>query len=167
MILELKNIFMVEGSSLDFDYQIDLSGYEYDPGFFPFVNPVRVKVKVFNHVGVVKLTANAVFSFQTLCDRCAGDITEEYNIPINSILVKQLNDENNDDFIIVENDKYNLDEHVQDTILLNLPTKHLCKTDCKGLCPKCGKNLNEGQCNCKTIDPRLEILKQLLDETTE
>ena len=167
MILELKNIFMVEDSSLDFEYQIDLIGYEYDPGFFPFVNPIRVKGRVFNHVGVVKLSANIEFSFLTECDRCASDITEKYSITIDSILVKQLNDEKNDDFIIVENDKYDLDEQVNDYILLNLPTKHLCKTDCNGLCPQCGKNLNDGACNCRTIDPRLEVLKQLLDETNK
>jgi uncharacterized protein len=159
MVLELKNIFMVEGSFLDFDYQIDLSGYEYDPNFFPFFNPIRVKGSVFNHVGVVKLSANIEFSFQTQCDRCASDITEGYSIPINTIFVKQLNNENNDDFIIIQDDKFNLDEQVKDFILLNLPTKHLCKTDCKGLCPKCGKNLNEDECTCKTVDPRLEVLK--------
>ena len=41
----------------------------------------------------------------------------------------------------------------------------LCKPDCKGLCPQCGKNLNEGKCGCsaRQVDPRLEILKKLID----
>ena len=58
-----------------------------------------------------------------------------------------------------------LDELIRTDILLELPTKFLCKEDCKGLCPTCGKNLNEGACNCQThqIDPRLEVLKQLID----
>lgn len=45
-----------------------------------------------------------------------------------------------------------------------MPTKMLCKPDCKGLCCKCGKNLNDGPCDCqKDVDPRLEALLQLLD----
>ena len=47
--------------------------------------------------------------------------------------------------------------------MLELPTKVLCKEDCKGLCPKCGKDLNLGSCDCKTkdIDPRWQALSDL------
>ena len=51
-----------------------------------------------------------------------------------------------------------------DRVLVNWPMKVLCKEDCKGVCQFCGANLNEGQCSCKKpVDPRLEALKQLLD----
>ena len=58
------------------------------------------------------------------------------------------------------------DEVVISDIILNYPQKYLCKDDCKGLCPECGKNLNEGDCGCnKTqVDSRLEILKQLMED---
>lgn len=47
--------------------------------------------------------------------------------------------------------------------VLTLPTKPLCRSDCKGVCPTCGKNLNEGPCNCEKNgkDPRLAILRNL------
>ena len=42
--------------------------------------------------------------------------------------------------------------------------KVLCRDDCRGLCPKCGKNLNEGPCGCtKDGDPRLAVLSRLLE----
>ena len=48
--------------------------------------------------------------------------------------------------------------------VLGMETKFLCRPDCKGLCPTCGKNLNEGPCNCKKeMDPRMAVLEQLLD----
>ena len=58
-----------------------------------------------------------------------------------------------------------LDELVEEELILNLPSKNLCRKDCRGLCPKCGKNLNEGLCGCRsdTIDPRLEVLRQLMN----
>ena len=57
------------------------------------------------------------------------------------------------------------DDLIREQILLALPMKPLCSADCKGLCPKCGADLNLVKCNCETkeIDPRLAVLKQLLD----
>jgi len=46
-----------------------------------------------------------------------------------------------------------LDEDVRQTILLSVPLKHVCREDCRGLCPRCGKNLNEGTCGCTDITP--------------
>jgi uncharacterized protein len=62
-----------------------------------------------------------------------------------------------------ETDKINIGEDVRDYALLALPMKKLCSEDCKGLCPKCGKNLNDGSCNCKDekIDSRWEPLQKL------
>ncbi len=59
-----------------------------------------------------------------------------------------------------------LTEVVRQNILLALPLNPICRTACKGLCPICGKNLNEGTCDCahNEIDPRLQSLKRLLDE---
>ncbi len=50
-------------------------------------------------------------------------------------------------------------------IYLGLPLKPLCRTDCRGLCPRCGTNLNLGACGCREEridDPRLRVLKTLL-----
>ena len=50
---------------------------------------------------------------------------------------------------------------IQESIYTLIPTKILCREDCKGLCPECGADLNEGSCSCKreNIDPRLEALR--------
>ena len=49
-------------------------------------------------------------------------------------------------------------------VLLALPMKLICTEDCRGLCPRCGANLNETDCNCeKDVDPRLASLKALRD----
>ncbi len=60
-------------------------------------------------------------------------------------------------------DRLNLEEALRDQILLAVPLKPLCLTDCKGLCPECGANLNQGACGCAedNVDPRLEALKAL------
>jgi DUF177 domain-containing protein len=66
-------------------------------------------------------------------------------------------------FTIDEQHTLDLTEAVRQYILLAIPMKALCKKDCAGLCPKCGKNLNEGKCNCPQddIDPRWLKLAEL------
>jgi uncharacterized protein len=46
-----------------------------------------------------------------------------------------------------------LTEGIREDIILRLPLKNLCSEDCKGLCPRCGKNLNDGPCGCPPAEP--------------
>ena len=75
-----------------------------------------------------------------------------------------------DDFMPVEVKSFGrvLDvmPQIRESIYTLLPTKILCREDCKGLCPVCGKNLNEGSCSCESedIDPRLEALRNFNSE---
>ncbi len=70
-----------------------------------------------------------------------------------------------DDYMPVEVDFFgrviDVMPQIQESIYTLLPTKVLCREDCKGLCPNCGADLNEGQCSCKNenVDPRLEALR--------
>lgn len=67
------------------------------------------------------------------------------------------------DISIYDGEKIDLTELAREQILLNLPTQTFCKENCRGLCPKCGTNLNEKTCSCETkeIDPRWAELKKL------
>ncbi|MFQ5878144.1 MAG: DUF177 domain-containing protein [Acidobacteriota bacterium] len=72
-----------------------------------------------------------------------------------------------DDVLLTRYDGVRIDlrELLSEQVYLGLPLKPLCRPECQGLCPRCGANLNHGDCGCpeeKTGDPRLEILKTLL-----
>ena len=56
-----------------------------------------------------------------------------------------------------------LEEVLREQVMLALPLKAICREDCKGLCPHCGKSLNEEQCSCKDPieDPRWQALKEI------
>ncbi len=163
MVIELDNIFNNEGTALAFHFCLDLSLASVGANK-PFPKPFEVEGKVFNKTSVVRMQATAVSTMHTQCDRCAGDINRRFEVPVDHILVTSLNDEDNDDFLLVENLRLDLDPLITEDIFLALPTKILCQDNCKGLCTNCGKNLNNGQCSCqKPVDPRLEALKQILD----
>ena len=163
MIINLEPIFNIEGSSSEFDYELDLKDEPFD-GTLPFTSPVRVKGRVGNHAGIVTISAQADFVLDICCDRCAKLLDYPVSISTEHTLVTSLNDEKNDELLLVNELRFDVDELVTDDIFLNLPNKFLCREDCKGLCPTCGKDLNEGSCGCKKeVDPRLAVLQQLLD----
>ena len=68
--------------------------------------------------------------------------------------------------VLSEDGELNIDDEIADTMLLLFPKKILCSESCEGLCPKCGRPKKLGDCGCvtKEIDPRLAVLKQLLDK---
>ena len=164
MLLQCRPLFVGEVNSLPIDTELDFSQVEFQGGC-PFTDPIHVTGAVTVRAGVVQLSARAALSIDGNCDRCLTPFTRSYDIPLEHTLVSTLENEENDDYILLDNYQLNLDDLVMADILLELPYKSLCREDCQGLCSICGKNLNEGPCGCnqRTVDPRLAILGQLLD----
>ena len=166
MKLKLTDIIGVPGASLRFDYNMDLSDLEIN-FVKPFANPVHVTGEVRNIAGVLELSADAGTVMVFNCDRCAERTEREECFEIDAVLVEELEnpeDIDNADMIVIENAEVDVDAVVRDAIILESDMQFLCSDDCKGLCPRCGKNLNEGPCSCeKETDPRLEALRVLLD----
>lgn len=157
MFIELEPVFNNIGSKKMFEYSFVLEDCE-------IREPAKAKGVVENRAGVVTLTADTVLEYQTVCDRCLKPLTRTVQKQFVHTLVSALNDEDNGDFILVEDMHFDLDELLREDILLHIPTKELCKPDCKGLCPMCGADLNVTTCSCKPpVDPRLAVLQSLLD----
>ncbi len=163
MLLQLRPLFMGEISSMPIDTELDFSKESFQGGT-PFETPVKVQGTVTASADVVMLRAEISFTFVGECDRCLRRFERSYRLPLERILVDQLHDDENDEFILLQQYQLQLDELVLAEMLLELPYKSLCREDCRGLCPLCGKDLNDGFCGCKpeTGDPRLQVLKQLI-----
>ena len=161
MLLDLRSVFETEGSQKEFSEELDEREYELF-GTKPFVERISVRGEVTNRAGVVTLTAKVSFPLRVACDRCLEEFTRQYDYTFTHTLVRQLQDEWQD-YIQVEDGVLNLEELILSDILLELPTKLLCKEDCKGLCPQCGCNLNHQSCDCNKAyhDPRWDVLNTL------
>ena len=164
MLFELKTVFHNEGEEKQVKYKLDIADIDID-GVFPFRTPLDVTATAKNRASLVSLTIRACFSYSRSCDRCSTDFTREMDMLFEHKLAQTLVDDGNDDYIETPDFKLELDETVISDILLSLPQKNLCRSDCKGLCQNCGHNLNMGDCDCdkRQIDPRLEILKQFMN----
>jgi uncharacterized protein len=163
MLLDLKDIFVSDGETKDVSYPLSMSDVEIG-GEHPFNSPVEIRAHAQNKAGMVTLDIYADFSYSTVCGRCLTPIERRFEYHFPHKVIENLEEDFNDDYIEAPDLTVDLDELASSDILLELPTKFLCKGDCQGLCQKCGHNLNLGDCGCdKTeIDPRLEALKELL-----
>lgn len=164
MLLQLQPLFVGEKTSMPIDCSLDFSALEWQ-GQHPFTGPVQVRGEVSVAADIVVLRARAAFRFEGRCDRCAEPFSRDMVTEMEHVLVTSLNNEENDELVLVDRYQLPLDELVEADVLLSLPSKNLCREDCRGLCPLCGKNLNEGLCGCRSesVDPRLEVLRQLID----
>ena len=166
MLLGLSKIIDCPGASVPFSTRVDLSDLCYGVSY-PVSEPVLAEGVVKNTAGVLMMTGEVSTCIHGICDRCAANFDREVSFPIEVVLVTEMaNEENEDEWVFpLEGDSADLDDIVRTVFVLNLDSKLLCKEDCKGLCPKCGKNLNDGPCNCqKELDPRFAALKQLLEK---
>ena len=165
MKIDLTNLFNGSNEVIPVDYSLDLSHLVYGT-YNPIQKGAEIKGSVYQTAGVVYLDLSVSFEFCGVCDRCADDFTKDLGFELKRILVASLsNDTDFDDYIVVENGVLDLDELIEEEIQLFLPSKMLCREDCKGLCMQCGKNLNHGNCSCKKeVDPRMAALLRLLDE---
>ena len=120
-----------------------------------------------NHAGYLTLTGNILLFGTFRCARCCTEFQRELVFPMAYKLATSLSDSDDsaEEFLLLEDGCLDLDEVVRTQLLTEMPYRFLCREDCKGLCPKCGKNLNLGPCGCgKEIDPRFAVLEQLLDK---
>ncbi len=166
MLLGLSKIIDRPGESVPFSVSLDLSDLQYGASF-PVSEPVNASGVVRNTAGVLVMTGSITTCLHGTCDRCTAQFTRDVKIPIDVVLVTELVNEDNEDervFPLV-GDSADLEEVIRTVFVLNLDSRMLCKPDCKGLCFRCGKNLNDGPCGCqKEPDPRFAALRQLLDK---
>jgi uncharacterized protein len=67
-------------------------------------------------------------------------------------------------FAFYKGEEVDISAIVKEMLVLEIPLRYLCQDSCKGLCPRCGQNLNVKSCSCVPVqgDPRFAVLKQLL-----
>lgn len=167
MQIRLQELATMPDYRARFDYTTDLSQEEV--GFeFPFRQPVRLEGEVSDDAGAITLSATIHAHVTTRCARCGKPVEYDKETDVEFLLVKELEGEEDDlrdDVYLVESDVVELDDILIPELILDMEMAVVCDEDCKGLCPKCGKNLNQGDCGCvvKEVDPRLAVLQKFLD----
>lgn len=150
MILQLREIFQIEGMYLPVSYEITPEELSEVRGY-TFAAPVAVSGEFYNRAGIVTLKYTVSCTLDVVCDRCLTELKRDYSYDFSHTVVPSLQSEGDiyDTYLVAQHDSIDMNETAISDLLLMLPTKMLCREDCKGLCDICGCNLNERTCNCR------------------
>ncbi|MBI5632452.1 MAG: DUF177 domain-containing protein [Nitrospirae bacterium] len=159
-----------EGLDVELEEKISIEG-------FSVPSPVKAQLAVHKTATEVMITGSLTAELQMECSRCLKVVRQSQDLPISVVYhpADEMGSEKHGlhddemDMGFYSGEELDLDELIREQILLSVQMKPLCSEECKGICPKCGIDLNSGTCTCvqKEIDPRLEVLKKLLDKEKE
>ncbi|MFC1859950.1 DUF177 domain-containing protein [Thermodesulfobacteriota bacterium] len=138
-----------------------------------FISPIKMKLSVRLVSAIVEIEGTLQTSLRIPCSRCLNG----FEIPLqHSFALTYTQDvseakpvagaeieitEYETGLIPYRGKEISLREGIQEQLVLALPLRPLCTASCKGLCPRCGANLNEGECGCdrSAVDSRFAVLK--------
>jgi uncharacterized protein len=171
MIIDVSKI---EESRLPFEVAVQPEALELGVANYRLKGPASAVGEITRHIGSIAVKGTIKGEAEIDCTRCLSPINTPLLIDfdVDYLTEGELGSEENvelqpGDLDTDELEGYQLDltQLVREQILLNVPEQIYCTEDCKGLCEKCGGNLNLVDCNCKDeeIDPRWEALKNLKD----
>ena len=165
MLLDLSKLIAEPGGVVPFETSLDLHTMQFGV-CCPVTEPVLAKGRVRNTAGVLELTGTVATTLHGVCDRCAAAFARPVEYSIEAVLVTSMGSDDFENPWVFElvDDRADLDDIMTTAFVLNMDQKLSCREDCKGLCFRCGKNLNEGPCDCKPEpDSRFAVLQQFLD----
>lgn len=167
MKLEMAHLYGKNGASMPVHLSEQVEDSAAYPHIVGFMEPVRIEGILRNENECFILEAKGETKVSLLCDRCLTPVATEIHFNIEERFSHTgRDDEETETF---SGDQIDLADYVKRGILEALPMKVVCREDCKGLCPVCGKDLNTGDCGCDTteIDPRFESLRALFNVDEE
>ncbi len=148
MILQLRRLFERPEDRLDIHSSVSLEELGDLGTSCEFAAPLSLDGSVKNLAGMVTLDYTLEAKVLHVCDRCLREFTKDYKITASHIIVRDEASLTGEDDVLCEDGDLDMSELAVSDLLIALPTKILCREDCKGLCPVCGKDLNDGDCGC-------------------
>lgn len=162
MIINIQAL--ITSKQLDFEGEQAISLKEFNLGTQKTEHMAKVRGKVTKGGMMYTVSAEVDVTIHMTCDRCM----KEYAYPIHTTLYSafssgEITPDESEDVKPVIKSSIDLSDNILEAIAMEIPLKSLCQEDCKGVCPKCGANLNKGTCKCaqSDIDPRLEQLQNI------
>lgn len=174
MQIDLSELFTSEGKEKRYQVPLEMNAFSCGSGMYPIRDCSEVVLDV-RHVKDRQMTLNGQVSLkmEIPCDRCLSPVEVPFEIEIekefdmNASYQDRVEDLDEQPFI----NEYSIDVEllVYGELLINLPMKVLCQEDCKGICNRCGTNLNIEQCQCDRteLDPRMAAIRDIFSNFKE
>ena len=173
-IADISKIYNGEKREISFEFTLEADECEFED--IVFVQPVLVTGRVYEKVGAqndaecyIRIEMKLCGEYNTHCARCAKDLSKTFEINAEYGVAKKVNEESTE-YVEAPGGVLDVGELARTVFYLEMPSRVLCKDDCRGLCPICGCDLNESTCSCtQDVFARkgLSALKKLLDNSEE
>lgn len=174
MLINLSELFSVEGKAKTYTCDLEMDCFHSPGGDYEVVDKSPVVLEIVNEGNrVFAMRGEGEVILRIPCSRCLEPVEVPIHVEIEDKIDLKLSDEErarelNEQFYV---SGYNLDVDrlVGNELTLNLPMKVLCREDCKGICNRCGTNLNYGTCDCDTrsLDPRMSVIQDIFKQLKE
>ncbi|NTW36333.1 MAG: DUF177 domain-containing protein [Syntrophobacteraceae bacterium] len=130
---------------------------EDDPFELKLIRPIQVRLEIQKHPDHVRIVGEVKGNLQVSCHRCLSPFEWQLNEPVDVFLIPEAQSPQEEeteleleelDYDFFDGEVIEIDQLIAEQIFLALPFKALCGESCRGLCPRCGVNLNEEPCRC-------------------
>jgi uncharacterized protein len=162
MKIDIAGVINCDGAKLDIEKEYEVGKFEFSGNEYFFEKPVKVVGRIKNIGSALRMTIAIEGEYKSFCDRCGCDIQKTVSNETEEDITGGSEDFDEEMFVL-NGHVLDISGAVETLLYTGLPMINLCKEDCKGLCPKCGANLNKTECNCDTTryDPRFAIFRKL------
>ena len=174
MQIHLSDIADSEGKKIQITSELEFEKISFQLGEFPILQKSPVELTIINTGDrVLELEGQGNVTVGIPCDRCLEEVSVEIPYSIERKLDMKQSDsdrvKNLDENDYLTGMDLDVDRLVYLEVLMSWPLKVLCKEDCKGICSRCGKNLNEGPCGCaeEPKDPRMAAISDIFSKFKE
>ncbi len=164
MSIDLRELIRNPGRTLSFRRELSADRLDFPQVLSYEEGPVGEGV-ITNDAGALTVRGSVHAAMRCVCDRCAKEFGLAVDFPLEVPLAAAPEDEENPDYFLLDGDELDIDDLLETGFILSMDPQILCREDCRGLCPRCGADLNDGPCGCRAeTDPRLAVLEQLLEK---
>lgn len=168
MYINLSTVFSQDEKVYYFEGKIEDEDLNNLTEEFSIVEPIHYKGEIYRVQREYLVNADIKYTYTTRCDRCLKTIEKDAKTTLSGKLTHDDLDEFEEDenLLHYKNNKLDIEKYILMEVVSSLPMKSLCDEECKGICSICGKDLNDGECDCEKedIDPRFEKLKNFFEE---
>ena len=170
MLINLSKLLSGDQETLTEQVTVEMENFTDAMGTFPIIGKTSFPLKI-SKVDTDKflIEGETAVTVEIPCDRCLEPVSVEIPLTISREYDKNDTEEESEEENLIVG--YNLDTEqlIYCEILVNWPMKTLCTEACKGICKKCGTNLNHSSCTCDTVelDPRMAKIRDIFNNSNK
>lgn len=174
MLINLSDILSKEQGIQHTEASLGIEMFSCRLGDFPVTDKTEVAFTITNKGNkVLLIEGKGSVTLLIPCGRCLTDVACPIELDFDREVDMKMTEEERIEALDENNyicgGNLDVDQLIYNEILINLPTRVLCKDDCKGICSHCGTNLNEGSCQCEneSLDPRMAVIRDIFSKFKE